>query len=71
MFAGQQPERWLVHLLVTRDPTCEGEPAEWDWDKLLKGGDPVVIHSQPVGYETEPEPEEEPCLPESSLPESS
>lgn len=47
---GEQPERWCVHLLITRDPRTEGRPEEWDWDSLMEGGDPVVLSAVPVGY---------------------
>jgi hypothetical protein len=41
-------ERWLVRLLVTRDPETEGHPTEWKWDEMV-GGEPVVLHTERVG----------------------
>lgn len=42
-------ERWLVRILVDRDPELEATPDEWDWATMLDGGDPHVIAALPVG----------------------
>ncbi len=47
-------ERWLVRVLVTRDPESEGLPVEWDWNQLLLGGDPIVIRTELVGVDAIP-----------------
>ena len=48
-------ERWLVKLMVDRDPDTEGVPVEWDWETMLGGGDPVVIGTELVGIVAVPE----------------
>lgn len=50
----QDAQRWLVRLLVTRDPNIEGPPDQWDWNALLDGGDCVVILAQQVGIDAIP-----------------
>lgn len=52
-FTGEQPERWLIRLLITRDPVTERAPDLWDWAVLLDGGAPAVLSAEIVGYETE------------------
>ena len=47
-------ERWLVRILVTRDPNIEGTPDTWDWDTMLGGGEPVVLLAQQVGVDAIP-----------------
>lgn len=46
-------ERWLVRILVDRDPLTEDLPRMWDWDQLLEGGDVTVLMCQHVGYNAE------------------
>lgn len=49
-------ERWLVRLMVTRDPDTETTPHAWDWEQMLGGGDPVVLHTELVGIEADYQP---------------
>ena len=63
---GQQPERWLVRVLVTRLPG-ELTPPEWDWPTMMRAGDPdafdgdvAVLHAQMVGV-IDQEEEGTPC----------
>lgn len=73
---GQHPERerWLIHLVITRDCTTEPVPSEWPWEAWFPGGDPMVLRTLRVGIDAIPyevmsqEQQEEPCSPvQSSL----
>lgn len=49
-------ERWLMRILVTRQPG-EDPPTAWDWD--VPGADVIVMSAEVVGLvvpETTPEP---------------
>lgn len=40
-------ERWIMRLLVTRDPINDKPPTEWDWS--VDGADVVVMSGEVIG----------------------
>jgi hypothetical protein len=41
-------ERWVVRLVVTRDPSTDDPPTEWNWD--IPDADVVVSSGDLVGF---------------------
>jgi hypothetical protein len=40
-------ERWVVRLMVTRDPRADAPPTGWNWN--IDGADVVVLSGEIVG----------------------